>query len=162
MDDFSTMPIHFERPCNAIKIPKAVLSLPLNPAADPYNLALQPDYEAFRLSAPVQDFVGSLEQLIRAALPQGYADTTSMAAATGMSVRSLQRQLAEAGLSYSQLIDRVRLDLAMNLLKQPRVKLIDVATELGYTDSANFTRAFKRWAGVSPREFRQQHQNSRG
>jgi hypothetical protein len=41
------------------------------------------------------------------------------------------------------------------LLENPDVKLIEVAFELGYSDPAHFTRAFRRWAGVAPREFRQ-------
>jgi AraC-like DNA-binding protein len=157
MDDFSAVQIHFQCANNTIKIPRALLSLPLNTADGPDDLVLQPDYEVFRLTAPAQDFVGSLRQLIRLMLPQGYPDVTFVAAASGKSVRSLQRQLAAAGLSYSRLVDQVRFDRAVNLLKQPEVKLIEIAAELGYTDSANFTRAFKRWTSTSPREFRQLH-----
>jgi AraC-like DNA-binding protein len=82
---------------------------------------------------------------------------TIVAKAAGMSVRSLQRQLAEEGLTYSRLVEQVRYDQAVTLLKRPDLKLIEIAADLGYTDSANFTRAFKRWTGVSPREFRAQH-----
>jgi AraC-like DNA-binding protein len=62
--------------------------------------------------------------------------------------------LAEANVSYSRLVERVRYEEATELLKQPELKLIEIAAELGYTDAANFTRAFKRWAGMSPSEFR--------
>jgi AraC-like DNA-binding protein len=158
MGEFSAVCIHFQCPQNAIKIPRALLSLPLKPAANPHDLALQPDYEALQGLAPAQDFVGSLKQLIRALLPQGYPDITFVADVSGMSVRSYQRKLAAACLSHSQLVDQVRFELAVNLLEQPEVQLIQIAADLGYADPANFTRAFKRWTGVSPREFRQLHQ----
>lgn len=154
MDEFSEVHIHFLSPYNAIKIPRAALILPINPAADHYGLVLQPDYEAFHQSAPAADLIGSLRQLIQTLLPQGCPDITLVAQASSLSGRSLQRQLAEAGLSYSQLVDKVRFELAVKLLLQPEVKLIDIAAELGYTDAANFTRAFKRWTGHAPRQFR--------
>lgn len=72
----------------------------------------------------------------------------------GMSVRTLQRQLHEADLTYSHLIEQVRFDRSVRLLSDPTIKLADVAAELGYTNAANFTRAFRRWAGVSPGDFR--------
>ena len=71
-----------------------------------------------------------------------------------MSTRSLQRHLAAAGLSFAGLVDDVRFQLACGLLRDPHSKVVEVSAELGYTDSANFTRAFRRWAGVSPRSFR--------
>lgn len=158
MDEFAAVQIYFQCANNTIKIPRALLSAPLSPTGASDDLVLQPDYEVFRLTAPAPDFVGSLRQLIRLMLPHGYPDVTFVAAVSGKSVRSLQRQLAAAGLSYSHLVDQVRFERAVNLLKQPDVKLIEIAAELGYTDSANFTRAFKRWTSTSPREFRQLHQ----
>jgi AraC-like DNA-binding protein len=56
------------------------------------------------------------------------------------------------------LVDQVRFNQAVALLRQSDTKLLDIATELGYTDPANFGRAFRRWAGMSPREFRATYQ----
>ena len=78
-----------------------------------------------------------------------------------MSVRTLQRRLAEFGVDYSALIDRVRFDRAQVLLADPRCNLIDVAFDLGYTDASSFTRAFRRWTGATPSDFRKLH-NSTG
>ena len=71
-----------------------------------------------------------------------------------MSVRSFQRRLEDEGVNYSQLIDWVRLDRATRLLDAPGARVIDVALEVGYSDPAHFTRAFRRWTGVTPRQFR--------
>ena len=76
------------------------------------------------------------------------------AEAIGMSVRTLQRRLNESGFSYSRLIEQERLRTAVRLLADPKIKVTRVAIELGYTDLANFTHAFRRWMGVSPSQFR--------
>ncbi|NJL48717.1 MAG: AraC family transcriptional regulator [Leptolyngbyaceae cyanobacterium SM2_5_2] len=154
MDDFVGATIHFLCPYNAIKIPRAALSLPYNPLATDADLNLHPDYEGFWHSAPARAFFDSLQQLIQSLLPYGCPGIGLVAAASGLSVRSLQRHLAEAGLTYSKLIDQVRFNRAVALLQQSDVKLLEIAMELGYTDPANFARAFKRWTGSSPREYR--------
>ena len=155
MDEFSGVHIHFLSSQNRIKVPRSALALPVNPAAADDDLTLQPAWDAYRQTAQAQDFVGSLKQIIRALFPQGYPDIALAAEVAGTSKRKLQRQLAEADVSYSHLVERVRYEEATKLLKQPELKLIEIASELGYTDAANFTRAFRRWAGMSPREFRQ-------
>ncbi|MGF1570635.1 MAG: AraC family transcriptional regulator ligand-binding domain-containing protein [Nodosilinea sp.] len=154
LDDFAGTTIHFQQPYNAIKIPRAALSLPYNPNATGDDFKLHPAYDGLQRSAPSASFFGSLHQLVGSLLPYGCPDITLVAAASGLSVRSLQRHLAEAGLTYSKLVDQVRFKQAVALLQKTDVKLLEIASELGYTDPANFARAFRRWAGVSPREFR--------
>jgi AraC-like DNA-binding protein len=131
--------------------------LPYNPLATGDDFNLHPDYEGYRQSAPADTFFDSLQQFVQAVLPYGCPNIALVAAASGLSVRSLQRHLADAGLTYSKLIDQVRFNRAVVLLRSPDVKLLEVALELGYTDPANFARAFRRWAGVSPREYRLLH-----
>ena len=73
---------------------------------------------------------------------------------TLVSVRSLQRRLAEEGLTFSQLVDEVRLEMAVPQLRDRGIRITDVAFGLGYSNPAHFTRAFRRWAGVAPSEYR--------
>ncbi len=154
---FSQVQVCFNQPNNAIGFTKSLLSLPLKQSVS-HHLSCQPqDYEVWRFSAPATDLIGSLHQLIRAHLPDGGLHVTLAAEAAGLSSRSLQRRLAENGLSYSRLIDQVRFSLALDLLKNPSIQLIDVALELGYTEPATFTRSFRRWTGTSPSEFRRLH-----
>lgn len=154
LDEFSGVQIHFLSPQNIIKIPRSALALPVNPTAAVDDLTGHPDYEIFSQSAPAQDFAGSLRQTIGALLPLGYPDINLVADVVGLSKRKLQRQLAAAGSPYSRLVEEARFKQAIALLNQPEIKLLEIAAELGYTDAANFTRAFKRWTGVSPREYR--------
>ncbi|MCT9823799.1 AraC family transcriptional regulator [Pseudomonas veronii] len=75
--------------------------------------------------------------------------------------RTLRRRLDESGHSYQGLIDSLRRAKALSLLSRREVKLIDVASETGFSDIRNFRRAFKRWTGVTPREARQEIQKFR-
>jgi AraC-like DNA-binding protein len=71
-----------------------------------------------------------------------------------MSVRTLQRRLQDECLTYARVVAQTRFDAAQRMLDDPDRKVIDVALDLGYSDPSHFTRAFGRWAGVAPREFR--------
>ena len=73
-----------------------------------------------------------------------------------MSGRTLRRQLSVLGTSYRQLLDQVRSDLARQYLENSNMSVEQVAQLLGYTETTNFRRAFKRWLGVSPRDYRTQ------
>jgi AraC-like DNA-binding protein len=154
MDVFSTARVRFNQPHNAIGLPKSLLYQPVKQRGKVHQSNLQECYERLQSSAPASNFVESLRQFIRFQLQSGYFHIEVAAEAGGISVRTLQRQLAEAGLSYSDLVDEVRFQLAVDRLKDPTIQLADIAFELGYTRPANFTRAFHRWAGVSPIEFR--------
>ncbi|MDX2230356.1 MAG: AraC family transcriptional regulator ligand-binding domain-containing protein [Leptolyngbyaceae cyanobacterium bins.349] len=156
---FGTTQVRFNQPHNAIAFPKKLLSLPLqhlksrDRQPDPGNL-----YQQIQTNPPASDLAGSLQQLIQLLLTDRSLNIHVVAAATGSSIRSFQRELAAHNLSYSRLVDKVRFDLAVKRLLNTPLPITEIAYDLGYTDVANFTRAFKRWAGVSPREFRHQHQ----
>jgi AraC-like DNA-binding protein len=78
---------------------------------------------------------------------------TSAARQLGFSVRTLQRELSLQGLDWSRLLDQVRLSHAVRLLLT-EMSLAEIARDLGYTDQANFGRAFRRWTGATPRSYR--------
>lgn len=92
----------------------------------------------------------ALKALIRKLLPSGYVTVDKSAQQLGISVRSLQRHLHEAGVSHSQLVDEVRFEIACRLLDEREMSIADVGRALGFTDPSNFSRAFMRWTGMSP------------
>ncbi len=92
-----------------------------------------------------------MRQAIGGLICDGYPTIHVTAEAVGLSVRTLQRRLADEGESYHHLADAVRLEAGLRLLRDTDAKLIDIAWELGYADPANFSRAFRRWTGMSPR-----------
>jgi len=104
--------------------------------------------------SPARDLVGSLRAMIRPSLRRAYPDIGHAAALTGVSISTLQRRLRESGITYSELVETERLRLAIDLLTQGDIKICDVASELGYTEPANFIRAFRNWTGLTPSQFR--------
>jgi AraC-like DNA-binding protein len=82
------------------------------------------------------------------------SDIHTVAALAKLRVRTLQRRLHDQGVTFAWLVARARLDRAQGMLADPARRIIDVALDLGYSDPAHFTRAFVRWTGIAPREFR--------
>ena len=74
----------------------------------------------------------------------------------GTSVRTLQRHLRATGLTYADVVERARRAEAQRMLKERQSPIGDIARALGYSDPAHFTRAFLRWTGITPRDFRRQ------
>ena len=74
-----------------------------------------------------------------------------------MSIRNLQRKLHEKGLSFKQLLNQTREELAVYYLQDSEKPIIEIGFLLGYVDASNFARAFRRWQGISPQEYRKEH-----
>jgi AraC-like DNA-binding protein len=92
-------------------------------------------------------------QLVRGGLPR-VPSMREAASSLGLSERSLRRRLFEEGCTYSQLAESVRLELAQELLKDGARSVKEIAAELGFSELSAFHRAFKRWTGHTPTEFR--------
>lgn len=90
---------------------------------------------------------------VRVLAAQHLADGSPMpvvAAALGLSERTLRRRLAAAGTSYRTLLDEVRSTLAVELLAGGRMRVGDVAVRLGYAEATSFIAAYRRWTGETP------------
>lgn len=107
------------------------------------------------LEALPTDLAGCLRVTLDALVIQGQTDAESLARVAGTSVRTLQRRLSERGWSFSELLADTRLALARQRLIDPSVNVVDIAFEVGYSDPAHFTRAFRGWTGQSPIGYRE-------
>jgi len=87
-------------------------------------------------------------------LPSGEASAADTAKQLHMSPRTLQRKLAEAQTTYVQLVDDTRKDLALRYIEDPRRSITDITFSLGFSQPSAFTRAFRRWTGLAPSEYR--------
>ena len=154
---FFGCPVGFGAPTTIVRLPLALIAAPLR-QPDPALHALL-DAQARALLArlpPVDDFERRLRETIAAALRAGDAGLAACAKRLNCSPRTLQRRLETAGSSFQQALDDTRRQLAESWLGDPRLKLIEVAQLLGYTDQAAFTRAFQRWTGLAPGQWRKQ------
>ena len=104
------------------------------------------------------DFTGALRQVLKTNVQECDLNIEFAAQLCNTSKRSLQRKLADTGIRYCEVVDQVRFEAASDMLRNPETTVTDVAHNLGYSDSAHFSRAFRRMSGVSPRVYRQQVQ----
>lgn len=152
LEALATQRVLFGQPHDVMVFPRRILALPMPRA----SRAAAADPPAPGAPPPALEFVDSLRHTVAALLQMGTPELPAAAEAAGLSVRSFQRRLAAVDLSFGELVDAARFAAARRMLCDPAVKVVEVSAELGYSDSANFTRAFRRWAGVPPREFRRQ------
>lgn len=102
--------------------------------------------------------IEACQSLIAEQLPVRYPTIARTARLLGVPVRTLQRRLRQDGLSYSELVEKTRLELACRLLDTPDGSVAQVAKALGYADPGSFSRAFRRWTDMSPRAYRRRRQ----
>ena len=133
-----------------ISIPKRATAFRLNQHTGAADIE---DQETGRLPTTL---TGLLETQIEALITAGAKfHVETVADSLMMSKRTLQRAIAYEGLNYFQLLSDVRLRKAMDWLDRSDKPVTEIALALGYTDVSNFSRAFRRHTGISPRAFRQ-------
>lgn len=147
--------VRFNAPDNALIFRASDLDRPfLTHNADLLGiLAPQLDAELADRNAR-QDAHEQVRGALRRLLASGRPGLRSVARELGSSARTLQRRLGHLGVSYQQVLEEARRDMATQYLMQPALELSDIAYLLGYEDANSFFRAFRRWEGVSPGRWR--------
>jgi len=146
----------FNQEFGGFAIPRSMLVRPLR-YKDASRLSENISNDAAEFWKPASDdFVGSLQQIMPCYMRDGDIKIELVAEILGFSIRSLQRQLSQRGMCYRDLVEQIRFQTALKLLRQRELSLIDISINLGYGHAASFTRAFRRWAGTSPKKFRAQ------
>ena len=107
--------------------------------------------------APASLLRASVENAIAPLLHLGKVRLSDIAQALGMSPRTLTRRLSDEDLTFSEILDRMRIDLAQHYLKDHDLSISQIAWRLGFQEVAAFTTAFKRWAGMTPTQLRARH-----
>lgn len=137
-------------------IPRDVWDLPLRRRDPVLRALLARQADAMATRAPiVKSLASDVRRVLASRLARGEADIGLVARDLAMSSRTLQRRLAAEGLSYHELLDRVRRETAETCLGDASLAIAEVAYLIGYSEPAAFHRAFRRWTGVTPQAFRQ-------
>ena len=104
-----------------------------------------------------QSYFADDVRMLLLARPGQFPNIEQVAEQLHVSVRTLRRRLTDEGSSYRELLEEVRFQLAREYLLDTKLPLSEVADLLGYTEPGNFSHAFRRWSGLSPRGFRKHH-----
>lgn len=153
---FFMAPIEFGASENSFLVSHELARRPL-PMANP-ALARQNDQVVMEYLA---QFDGArISEKVRAELisrlPAGEPSRAEVASALHFSEKTLQRRLRDEDTSYQAILDETRRELAQQYLREGRVSVCEITFRLGFSDQSSFTRAFKRWTGRAPGEFRAQ------
>ena len=144
----------FGQPAHQLVFEASALALPL----------VQADAAAHRLAR--EQCERELDELgyeaqatarVRALLPRrggGFHTLPEAASLLSLSPRTLKRRLADEGTDFSTLLEEQRRERSLLLLRSRDLSVAEVAEDVGYSDIANFTRAFRRWTGATPTAFR--------
>ena len=101
--------------------------------------------------------ISDVEKLIQEALPSGIPSIDHVGHHVGMSSRTLTRRLSESGSSFRDLIKNTQEGISKDLLLNTTRSIGEIAYQTGFSEQSAFNRAFKRWTGKSPIEFRKTH-----
>lgn len=145
---------------NSIELPLSLL-MTKNSSANPgvFQLVKQQSENAL---AQVSH-QGDLEKVIVGHLMENPADFLTqqeMAIKLNLSTRTLRRRLLDLGVNYQEIQNNARKKIAMGYLENTLWSIQEISQKLGYSEEANFSRAFKRWVGVSPSEFRKSNKST--
>lgn len=141
--------------CNELVVDAAVLSLP-NLRADP-SLHAYLVGRAEKLAREVGEddrLADRVRRTIVASLSQGEPSVGAVAKTLATSTRTLSRRLAAEGHTFAALLDEQRRERALSLVADPSRRVGEIAFALGYNDGTTFARAFRRWTGKTPEQWR--------
>lgn len=131
------------------------------PGADPeLRRLLQKQIDAFEAKHG-DDFPEQVRSVLRTALLTGHAKADHVATLLSMHSRTLNRRLNTFGTRFRELVDEGRFEIARQMLEDSAMEVSQIAASLGYADASAFTRAFRRWSGATPSQWRATRKPSR-
>jgi AraC-like DNA-binding protein len=154
-DDYFRAPVVFNGAESELVFASDVLAAPLPTGNAELALASEQIVVDYLARYDRSNLLPQVRAKLIEQLPSGEADQAKIAAQLNTSLRNLQRQLQQEGVNFRQLVDETRRELAMGYLNNSALMLNEIAYMLGFSEPANFTRAFRRWTGRTPSEYRQ-------
>jgi len=154
--EYFKCPVQFDQEKNALHFKTADLETPTVKADKSIHrfLVERMEEEAEGIHVNANKLVQDVQSLIKEALPSGIPSVTHIGKHLGMSNRTLKRRLTESGFTFRKLVKDTQEDISIELLKNTSHSIGEIAFQTGYSEQSAFNRAFKRWTGQSPIEFR--------
>jgi len=152
------VPVHYGQAEYALRVPRSLMEAPLR-LADPNAAAMAREACERELQARKTDREEALTARVRTVLTAGkdrLPTLEEVADTLHVSTRTLKRRLQEEGRNFRALVDHVLRERATQMLQEEGLSVSEVAFRLGYNDVSNFSRAFRRWTGQSPSDFRKE------
>ena len=147
-------PVRFGSPVSELILERAQAEAPLPAGNRELALAIEAIRRRYLAELEVSDVVSRVKTAIVDHLPSGAPSAETIATDMAMSARSLQRRLADAGTSFSEVLESVRRELAAAYIADPSRSLAEISFLLGFSEQSAFSRAFRRWSGRSPSDAR--------
>ncbi|HEX8721426.1 MAG TPA: AraC family transcriptional regulator [Pyrinomonadaceae bacterium] len=149
-------PVRFSRPANEVAFDASLLALPLVGADPALSTVLERQAEEMLARLPRRQATGERvrQEIFQTLRAGGDAGLEKVARRLGLSARTLQRKLRDEGTSHQSLLDEIRRELSERYLREREMAIGEVAYLLGFSESSAFHRAFRRWTGLTPAEFR--------
>jgi AraC-like DNA-binding protein len=161
-DAFFGCPVEFQAEQNAFLLPHAVVDATLPTSNREVASALDELLTHQLAELDSQDLGARCRSVLLEALTGGVPDAKTVARQLCVSERTLQRRLAEQHTSFQELVDETRRDMAMRYLEDGNNSVTEVAFLVGFSNSSALSRAFVRWAGMSPTHWRERRVSSEG
>ena len=146
-------PVRFNAEVGIFHFDKALLQEPLSLGAPDVAKATDKIAEQYIEALDPHKVASQVRQLLIALLPSGKTDQDLVSQRLNRSTSTLQRQLQAEGLSYRDVLDNTRRNLAESYLTDNKHSHDQIAFLLGFSDQSNFSRAFKRWTSMSPGQY---------
>ena len=143
----------FDAERNALVFPAIWLSRRLSDTDPEWRALLQKQIDSLEAQHSA-DFPAQVRSVLRSALVTGHATADQVASLFSMHRRTLLRRLTAGGTNFQKLVDQTRFELTRQMLDDSAMEVSEIAELLGFADGRALARAFRRWSGTTPTEWR--------
>ena len=158
-ESFYGCTVKYNQPYIRVSVPLALTKMKL-PQTDPAMKQMMDRYADNLLEKYSSEggFIRQVKAFLNTSLLETVPSVEDVATHFNLTVRTLQRRLRNEGFSYKQLLDETRKELAIEYVKDGAIHLPELAFLLGFSEQSSFQRAFKRWTGMPPGQYRRRAQ----